>query len=133
MFAGNSDGRLGVLLRFPRFAAQLMKYRCKEQSLCEPIRFGGLTRQADSVTDPLHGLLRLAEKPERPGRKAAHGNTGVLYVQKRIIGMLRIVERKSFLVMLQSAGKLSHVKIDDLHGPVSSHRETGVRESLRQS
>src|SRR5258705_4746448 len=111
-----------------------MQNRRKEQGLRETVRFRQLASQGQGFLNPLQSLFWSAEKPKRPSGKALHRNSRVLRIQESINAMsLRIVKREGLLIMFQGQSKLSQMQEDDLHSPVASHRESGVREALRQA
>src|SRR5215510_3729631 len=79
-------------------------------------------------------LIGLAKKPQRPGSKAAHGNSWVLRIEKGIIAMQPgVVEYEGFLKVFNSRCEFAQMHERDLHRPMSSHRDWRARQAFSQA
>src|SRR5215468_7682032 len=134
MLTGNGEGGFGALLGKAGFPAELMKGSRKEQGVREAVWLGQLSRQGQSLLDPIQGLIGFSDEPKRPGGKAPHCNSGILSVAEGIIAMPGgVVTQERLLKMLQGKIELTQVHEGDLQCPMTEHREPGVGQALGES
>ena len=131
MFARQGDGGIGVFLRHRPLPSQLMKNRREQQRMRQSVRFGQIMGERHRLPHEGQRPIGLADKPQRPRGEATQRYSRVQRVEKRVVAMLvRFVERDGLVEVLDSQGKLPLVGERDLHRPVASQGNAGVRKAL---
>src|SRR5262245_610407 len=94
LFLGEADEGCGTLLSQTHLAAEEMKHNSKEQRESQTKGVGNLQRQRHRCLALCQPLVRIAQRPQRPGGKTVTHHASIFPIQERRGTMLLgIVER----------------------------------------
>src|SRR5262249_9981198 len=113
-------------------AAVLMEQGSKMQGKCQGKGVGQLLSASERLLAPRQGLVRIAEQPQRQGRKrpAMHN---VIYPRPGVAGLLKISERQHLCKLRVGKRQLSQPEPGFPEHLVGLEKETRVLEALSQT